>query len=452
MSRKIRVFISSTMKDLASERDAVCRRLRDFNFEPVNAEGWLPTGTGSWARISQEIESSDVFLLLLGERYGWIPTEGPQSHLGLSVTHLEYKEARRRGLPILPFLKKLAYDTDRGSDEAKKRDAFREEIARWAEGHLVAQFELASDLADSAGHSLVGLLSDDFLSRAIRERAPLAEQTARLLEVRFGPPVAEPYVEIPARLAAAVAKREAVLFAGAGISMSAGLPSAAAFAEHLAQVLYKNDPEYAVSPVGAVFAAIASDVQASNSREVLLHEVGKLLDPPQGLQPTVAHTQAVRLFNLILTTNWDNLFERAAAAHGEHLPVIADEIALGLPGRVIIKLHGSLENPASLLLTESDVLGMDKSRPRLWEAARSILRDRMLVVVGTSLRDPSIIRLFMDSHPRSSGYFVVPKFFAATAARLQAWNLQCIAADADSFFARLADVVGGSDAGNKALS
>lgn len=391
--------------------------------------------------ISEEIESSDVFVLILGERYGWIPAEGPQSDLGVSVTHLEYKEALHRDLPILPFLKKLSYDTDRDSDDAKKRDAFRKEVTEWSKGHFVTDFELAIDLAESVGHSLIALLTDKFLIRKMRERATLAGQALRSFEERHRETVSEPAVEIPERLAAAVAKREAVLFAGAGISMAAGLPSAAAFADHLSQVLYKKDPGYVVSPSGAAFAAIASDLEASMSREFLLQEVGKLLDPPQGLQPTVAHTKAVGLFDLIFTTNWDSLFEEAAAAQGKPLSVISEEIPLYLPDRALIKLHGSLSNPGSLLLTESDVLSMDKNRARLWAAARNMLRDRTLVVVGTSLRDPSIFRLFDEAQPRSPGYFVVPKFFAATAARLRAWNLQCIDADADSFFTKLADAV-----------
>jgi hypothetical protein len=143
MSRKLRVFISSTMRDLANERDAVCRRLSSFNFEPVNAEGWLTTGTKIWPRILQEIESCDVFVLILGERYGWIPTEGPQSDLGLSVTHLEYRAARDLGIPILPFPKRLSFDTERDSEDAQKRDQFRTEVNEWAEGQYVTEFELA---------------------------------------------------------------------------------------------------------------------------------------------------------------------------------------------------------------------------------------------------------------------------------------------------------------------
>ncbi|MBI5252423.1 MAG: DUF4062 domain-containing protein [Desulfomonile tiedjei] len=441
MGRRLRVFISSTMMDLANERDLVCRRLREFNFEPVNAEGWLPSGTGTWDEIASKIAGSDVLLLILGERYGWIPMNGPQSGLGLSVTHLEYREANQRGLPTLPFLKKLRYKPGRRTSDEKKRDLFREEVRHWDKGRLVAEFDLAVDLAEKAGHSLVGLLTNDFLRRKIRGRASLAESEFRLYESHYRPIVAESQVEVPAQLVAAVARREAVLLAGAGISMSAGLPSAAAFAEHLAQVLYRNDPEYGVSPAGAAFAAIASDVEASTSRAFLLKETSKLLDPPQGLEPTAAHIEAVRIFDLIVTTNWDSLFEKAAIVSGKPLAVIANEIKDALPCRALIKLHGSLESPESLLLTESDVLRMDANRARLWNATRELLRHRTLVVVGTSLRDPSIIRLLEETRPRSSGYFVVPRFLAATASRLRRWNLQCIAADADSFFKSLADTI-----------
>ncbi len=128
---KIRVFISSTMKDLANERDAVARRIAAFNFEPVNAEVLLPDGTKSWDRLLPEILSSHLFVLILGERYGWIPKEGPGAGDGLSVTHMEARAARAAGIPILPFLKHLDEDADRDSDDAKKRAAFRKEIEDW---------------------------------------------------------------------------------------------------------------------------------------------------------------------------------------------------------------------------------------------------------------------------------------------------------------------------------
>src|SRR5262245_26301470 len=121
MGRRLRVFVSSTMRDLRNERRAVCRRLAEFNFEPVNAEEWAPGGDSSWGQIREEIEASDIFVLLLGDRYGWIPEIGPESEHRLSVTHLEYHAAVDHELPILPFLRNLDYDAERDTDDARRR-------------------------------------------------------------------------------------------------------------------------------------------------------------------------------------------------------------------------------------------------------------------------------------------------------------------------------------------
>src|SRR5688500_411664 len=112
----LRIFISSTMKDLANERDQVREKLLSYNFEPVNAEELASSTERSWDALEAEIRSCNVFVLILGERYGWIPTEGPHANEGKSITHLEFEEARRWGIPVLPFLKQLSYDdTDRTS-------------------------------------------------------------------------------------------------------------------------------------------------------------------------------------------------------------------------------------------------------------------------------------------------------------------------------------------------
>jgi Domain of unknown function (DUF4062) len=55
------------MKDLRNERAEVVNGLGEFGFEPVHTENWLPSGTASWNRIENEIASSDVFVLILGE-------------------------------------------------------------------------------------------------------------------------------------------------------------------------------------------------------------------------------------------------------------------------------------------------------------------------------------------------------------------------------------------------
>src|SRR5688572_15398796 len=112
MPSKVRVFISSTMEDLANERQAVVQQVRGLGLEPVNAEGLLPNGATSWNLLADEIQASHIFVLILGDRYGWIPTTGYGAGLGKGVTHLETDLARAAKIPILPFMKKLKYGAD----------------------------------------------------------------------------------------------------------------------------------------------------------------------------------------------------------------------------------------------------------------------------------------------------------------------------------------------------
>lgn len=122
MPGKVRVFISSTMEDLANERQSVVEQVADLGLEPVNAEGLLPNGAASWDLLAEEIQTSHIFVLLMGGRYGWIPTSGPGANQGKSVTHLETDLAKASGLPILPFVKRLKYGADSTSDDAFQRD------------------------------------------------------------------------------------------------------------------------------------------------------------------------------------------------------------------------------------------------------------------------------------------------------------------------------------------
>src|SRR5437667_156923 len=66
--------------------------------------------------------------------------------------------------------------------------------------------------------------------------------------------------ELPRDLVQAVAQGNARLFVGAGFSMQAGLPSAAAFADGIIQRLNEIDPGYRPAVSGTLLNAVASDL------------------------------------------------------------------------------------------------------------------------------------------------------------------------------------------------
>ena len=261
MPGRLRIFISSTMEDLENERDMVVNRLQIANFEPVNAEGFTPNGSTSWDRILQEIETCHVFMLLSGVRYGWVPSTGPLSDKKISVTHGEYLEARDQGLPVLPFFKILKYGSDSASPDAKARDAFRQQVADWDKAQFRTEFTTARDLAEKAVASVTRMLTDEFLRDQLAQRREIASPPPALQRFDKGSPAYLAPLQLPAGLTTPVAEGRAVLWAGSGISMPAGLPSASALGAEMARSIQESVADYIAPPVGSGIASVASDFE-----------------------------------------------------------------------------------------------------------------------------------------------------------------------------------------------
>jgi hypothetical protein len=187
--------------------------------------------------------------------------------------------------------------------------------------------------------------------------------------------------------------------------------------------------------------SLATDIQLTFGRQTLLHTLRSFLFPPQGLEPTLTHTYAARLFDCILTTNYDTLFEQAA---GNARPVIADELATAsLPRSAIVKLSGSIDSPGSLAFAQTDVARLDTLRPNLWTAVVELLRRNSVLIVGSSLADRTTQQLLADVGEAASGYFVSTRPGAIAAAQLRSWNIEAIQADANTFLAALMQEVNG---------
>lgn len=429
------------MRDLANERAEVCRKLRESNLEPVAAEEMMPDGAGAWDRLKDEIHSCDLFVLILGESYGWIPPSGPMAAAGKSVTALETDLARAAGIPVLVFVKRLDSSAPTRTDDARRRDAFREEVAAWDGGWLRTEFDLARDLADKVGHAVVGLIADRFRMAQLQERrSARAEPTMPPAQaVRVSPP--------PADLVAAIRDRSAVLLLGAGASLEAGMPSAAAFLDAMVDRIQEFDSGYSPARSGTAFNAVASDFELLLGAAELRKLAKGLVDPPYAAEPTAAHLIAGRLFDTVVTTNYDLLLERAIRSQGRDPQVIAGEATpddLAAPLR-ILKLHGSISDAGGLVLTEADLANLEGTRPALWAALRELLSTRPLLAIGSSLRDPSIVRLLESCRPALRGWAVVYDAGLADRRRLERWGLAALDGDANGLLMALERAVDTAD-------
>jgi len=404
MPGRLRIFISSTMEDLENERDMVAARLEESNFEPVNAEAILPDGASSWNRISDEIDTCHALMLLSGMRYGWIPTSGPLAAEKISVTHGEYRTARKLQLPVLPFFKVLKYASDGStSEDSRLRDAFRKEVADWDEGQFRMEFTTARDLAGKAAAAVTRMLSDNFQRALIAQR----RADARPAILPAPPPIGKQ--QLPAGLVAGVGAGRAVLWAGSGMSLRAGLPSAGALGTEMARSVQEVLPGYTPAPVGSGLASVASDFELTLGRPLLLAKLRELVDLPGGVKPTPTHAAAVALFRRIVTTNYDRLFETAAtAAASGHILIAGPDLPATLPEKFVWKIHGAPDWPEALVVSEEDIARFENSSSKLMEELRGILSQGPLLAGGTTLRDPSVLRLFRALKGTFEGYWSVP--------------------------------------------
>lgn len=93
--RKLQVFVSSTYTDLKEERQAAVEAILNAGHIPAGMELFAAGDQSQWQVIQDWIRESDVYLLIIGGRYGSL-----EPITGKSYTHLEYEYALSQGMPF----------------------------------------------------------------------------------------------------------------------------------------------------------------------------------------------------------------------------------------------------------------------------------------------------------------------------------------------------------------
>jgi hypothetical protein len=108
--KRLQVFVSSTFSDLIPERQAAVEAILSAGHIPAGMELFAAGDESQMEVIKQWIDESDVYLLILGGRYGSV-----ESKTGKSYTQLEYEYALTQGKPLFACVM-----TESGLDERVK--------------------------------------------------------------------------------------------------------------------------------------------------------------------------------------------------------------------------------------------------------------------------------------------------------------------------------------------
>ena len=150
--QRVRVFISSTLEELAEERAAALRAIRRLHLVPV----WFESGARPHPPQSMYrayLEQSQIFVGIYWQRYGWV---GP----GMEISGLEDEFRLAAGKPMLLYLKRPAPDQEPGL--TAMIDSIRE-----AGAVSYRQFATAKELERLLADDLAVLLSESFADATV---------------------------------------------------------------------------------------------------------------------------------------------------------------------------------------------------------------------------------------------------------------------------------------------
>lgn len=167
MNKKLQVFVSSTYTDLIEERQAAVEAILDTGHIPAGME-LFKAGKSQMKTICKWIDESDVYMLILGGRYGSIEEES-----GLSYTELEYKYALSKNMPVFALVledsllftkaasmgKDVIFEKNNGNKYEVFKDFVKKQIVHFISNKDQISGKIHSqlnDLLDDADYNLIG--------------------------------------------------------------------------------------------------------------------------------------------------------------------------------------------------------------------------------------------------------------------------------------------------------
>ncbi|MFF3286470.1 SIR2 family protein [Streptomyces sp. NPDC003023] len=206
--------------------------------------------------------------------------------------------------------------------------------------------------------------------------------------------------EIPLELAEQFGRGNGVVFVGAGLSKGAGLPDWQGLIDGLVEEL----PD---CPPGADHRDIAAYYELEYGRNRLVQRIRDRLDTLH-LQPTRVHQALAALpVQLLVTTNFDDLLEQAYRSERKPYTTVTRAVDAGFwssDRTQIVKIHGDLAIPESIVITSGDYEGITTDRPTLIRLLGATLQTRTVLFLGYSLSDPDLRILLRQLRQESGDY------------------------------------------------
>lgn len=162
--KKYQIFVSSTFTDLIAERQSAVEAILKAGHIPAGMELFTSTNKSQWEVIKRWINESDIYMLILGGRYGSVEPES-----GKSYTQLEYEYAQEIGKPLFSVV--MSDETigelkakNKETENTEKLNIFRDKVL----SYMSAFFNDTKDIKLAIHESLNDIIRENQLVGWVR--------------------------------------------------------------------------------------------------------------------------------------------------------------------------------------------------------------------------------------------------------------------------------------------
>lgn len=219
-------------------------------------------------------------------------------------------------------------------------------------------------------------------------------------------------------------QNEIVIFVGAGLSINAGLPNWNGLIENILDGISSKEPK-SEKLKNALVDEILSPIEVLNRistfREDAIGILEKSIRSFDNCLPLVTHSQIGQLSNYIITTNYDNLIEKALTSFEVISYSNNYKVAhLSSYEKYIFKIHGDIHEPDKCVLfpEEYNKLYSEGEKSSTFEL-KKIVSDKSILFIGFGMNDPYISYVFDFIDKLYSGFN--PDHYIITTDKSRQW-------------------------------
>lgn len=179
-----------------------------------------------------------------------------------------------------------------------------------------------------------------------------------------------------------------VLFVGAGASVCSGMPV-------WPQAIKEIASHLGISDENLDFLRIPQYYYKTRGKKEYTQLMRKIFRYADFLQKHEIHDRIIE-FNThtIITTNYDNLIEKAAEDNSEVICVVSKDADLPYrKGKELIKIHGDFDND-NFVLKEDDYLSYSRNFRLIENYVKSVIGTNVILFLGYSFNDPDVKQIF----------------------------------------------------------